>query len=202
MSTIIPLTPLDLGMASGLVLLLAALSLWMRLQLTTALLVAALRTTVQLLLIGLVLKTVFRSADPVWLSLIAAVMLAAAGYEVLRRQKRRFHGWWGLGIGTLAMLVSSFSITLMALTLIIQETPWYTPRYAIPLLGMLLGNTMNGISIGLDRLTGAAWDQREIVEGRLMLGYGAAAAIAPLRRECIRSALIPIINSMSAAGLV
>jgi putative ABC transport system permease protein len=90
----------------------------------------------------------------------------------------------------------------LALTVIIAETPWYTPRYAIPLLGMLLGNTMNGISIGLDRLTSTAWDQRDLVEGRLILGYTAAAAITPLRRECIRSALIPIINSMSAAGLV
>jgi len=202
MSTIIALTPLDLSIAATLILLLAALSLWMRLQLTTALLVAATRTTVQLLLIGLVLKALFKSAEPHWLGLIASVMLAAAGYEVLRRQRRRFRGWWGAGIGTVAMLVSSFSITLMALTLIIAETPWYTPRYAIPLLGMLLGNTMNGISIGLDRLTSTAWDQREIVEGRLLLGYSAQAAIAPLRRESIRSALIPIINSMSAAGLV
>jgi putative ABC transport system permease protein len=202
MNTIIPLTPLDLSMAAGLIVLLAALSLWMRLQLTTALVIAAARTTVQLLLIGLVLKTVFRSADPLWLSFIAAVMLAAAGCEVLRRQKRRFRGWWGLGIGTTAMLISSFTITFLALTVIIADTPWYTPRYAIPLLGMLLGNTMNGISIGLDRLTTAAWDQREVVEGRLLLGYTAAAAITPLRRECVRSALIPIINSMSAAGLV
>jgi len=202
MSTIIALTPLDLSIAACLVLLLAALSLWMRLQLATALLVAATRTTVQLLLIGLVLKAVFKSAEPLWLGIIAAVMLAAAGYEVLRRQRRRFRGWWGAGIGTTAMLVSSFSITVMALTLIIAETPWYTPRYAIPLLGMLLGNTMNGVSIGLDRLTSAAWDQREVVEGRLLLGYSAQEAISPLRRECIRSALIPVINSMSVAGLV
>jgi putative ABC transport system permease protein len=201
-SSIIALTPLDLTIAAGLVLILAALSLWMRLQLTTALTVAAARTTVQLLLIGVVLKAVFESADPLWLGCIAGIMLAAAGYEVLRRQRRPFRGWWGVGIGTAAMLISAFSITLMALTLIIAETPWYTPRYAIPLLGMLLGNTMNGISIGLDRLTGAAWDQRDLVEGRLLLGYTAAEAIAPLRRECIRSALIPIINSMSAAGLV
>jgi putative ABC transport system permease protein len=202
MNTIIPLTPLDLSTAAGLVVLLAALSLWMRLRLTTALVIAAARTTVQLLLIGLVLKMVFKSTEPLWLGLIAVVMLAAASYEVSRRQKRRFRGWWGLGIGTTAMLVSTFSITLMALTVIIAETPWYTPRYAIPLLGMLLGNTMNGVSIGLDRLTSTAWDQRDLVEGRLLLGYTAAAAITPLRRECIRSALIPIINKMSVAGLV
>jgi putative ABC transport system permease protein len=202
MNSIISLTPLDLGLSAGLIVLLAALSLWMRLQLTTALVIAATRTTVQLLLIGLVLKTVFKSADPLWLGLIAVVMLAAASFEVLRRQKRKFKGWWGVGIGTTAMLVSSFTITLFALTAVIAETPWYAPRYAIPLLGMLLGNTMNGISIGLDRLTSTAWDQRDLVEGRLLLGYTAAAAITPLRRECVRSALIPIINSMSAAGLV
>jgi putative ABC transport system permease protein len=70
------------------------------------------------------------------------------------------------------------------------------------LLGMLLGNTMNGIAIGLDRLTATAWDQRAILEGRLILGANWSQAIDPIRRESIRSGLIPIINAMAAAGLV
>jgi putative ABC transport system permease protein len=67
---------------------------------------------------------------------------------------------------------------------------------------MLLGNTMNGISIGLDRLTSTAWDQRGQIEGRLMLGHDWSRAIDRIRTQSIRSGLIPIINSMAAAGLV
>jgi putative ABC transport system permease protein len=200
--TIVSLTPLDLGMAACLVLVLALVSRSMRLRLEGQLLIAAVRTTAQLLLIGLVLKALFSHVHLGWMALTAIVMLMAAGREVMGRQKRRFTGIAGFGLGTLSMFISSFAITILALTVIVGPTPWYEPQYAIPLLGMLLGNTMNGISIGMDRLTGSAWEQRTMIEGRLMLGAPWHQAVESLRRESIRSGLIPIINSMMAAGLV
>jgi putative ABC transport system permease protein len=199
---IIPLTPFDLSLAALLMAALALLSLSMKLRLERQILVAAARTTVQLLLVGLVLKAIFSHVHLGWIALMAAVMLLAAGREVMDRQKRRFIGWRGFGIGTLSMCISSFTITVLALTVVIEIDPWYEPQYAIPLLGMLLGNTMNGIAIGLDRLTGMARDLRGAIEGRLILGQTAREAIGDIRRESIRGGLIPIINSMSAAGLV
>ncbi len=199
---IISLSPADLSLAAMLLIALAALSVRMKLGLAWQIIIAGLRTTVQLSLIGFVLKVIFAHAHVGWITLIACMMLMVAGWEVMRRQKRRFRGWWGFGVGTISMSVSSFSITLIALTLIISVNPWYTPQYAIPLLGMLLGNTMTGIAIGLDRMTQAAWDQRNIIETRLMLGQDWNQAIRDIRTESIRSGLIPIINSMSVAGLV
>ncbi len=35
---------------------------------------------------------------------------------------------------------------------VIGPDPWYAPQYAIPLLGMMPGNTMTGVSLALDRL--------------------------------------------------
>jgi len=199
---VIPLSPLDLSIAAGLVVALSWLSLRMDLGLSGRLLMAGFRTTVQLLLIGLVLRSIFTHVHLGWISLMALVMLAVAGREVMQRQRRRFSGWFGFGAGTLSMCVSSFSITVLALTVIIDIRPWYEPRYAVPLLGMMLGNTMNGIAIGLDRLTQTTWEQRSEVEGRLMLGQNWSAAISDIRKESIRSGLIPIINAMSIAGLV
>lgn len=200
--TIVALTPLDLCLAAGLIAILAMLSLRLHLGLVGSLVVAAVRTTVQLLLIGLVLKALFSHVNIIWMALVAAVMLLAAGREVTARQKRRFIGWWGYGMGAMSMFISSFSIAVLALGVIIQAKPWYTPQYAIPLLGMLLGNTMNGVSIGLDRLMSTAWDQRAVIEGRLILGQTWSQAIEAIRRESVRSGLIPIINAMMAAGLV
>ena len=144
---VIPLTPLDISLAALLLLGLAIISWWLRLGASRQLLIGGLRTTVQLLLVGLLLKWLFIQANPLWLFLIAMVMLLIAGREVNQRQKRPLRGWWGYGLGTLAMFLSSFTITLVALTVIINIKPWYEPQYAIPLLGMLLGNTMNGISL-------------------------------------------------------
>ncbi|MDR3412570.1 MAG: ABC transporter permease [Formivibrio sp.] len=55
------------------------------------------------------------------------------------------------------------------IALVIGTVPWYAPQYAIPLLGMVLGNTMNGISLGLDRLTQDAVQKRLMIETRLAL---------------------------------
>ena len=201
-ATTISLSPLDLSIAALLVLALAVVSRRMKLNLSGMIVVAALRTTVQLGLVGLVLKAVFAALHPLWMALMAAVMLLAAAREVMARQQRRFAGGWGFGLGAVSMFVSSFAITIFALVTVIGVRPWYTPQYAIPLLGMMLGNTMTGIALGLDRLTEAAWERRTIIEGRLMLGHPWSEAIGEIRRSSARSAMVPTINSMAAAGLV
>jgi putative ABC transport system permease protein len=199
---VILLSHSDLAIAASLVVLLALLSLRLQAGISAQLLIAALRTAVQLTLIGLVLKTLFANAHLGWVSLLALLMLLVAGREVMARQERRFAGWWGYSIGTVSMFLSSFTVTIFALVAILGDSPWYAPQYAIPLLGMLLGNTMSGIAIALDRLTQSAWQQRGVIEARLMLGERARDAIADLRRQAIRSGLIPIINAMAAAGIV
>lgn len=199
---VISLSPIDLTIAALLVFATAVLSWILKLGISSRLIIAGFRTTVQLLLIGLVLKTLFESVHPGWIFLMVLIMLIAASREVVSRQKFRFTGIWGFNLGMVSMSISSFSITMMALMVIINVKPWYTPQYAIPLLGMLLGNTMNGIAVGLDRLTTSSRDLRHIIEARLIMGEEWKNAIGDIRRESIRSGMIPIINSMSAAGIV
>jgi putative ABC transport system permease protein len=199
---LISLTPLDLGISAVMVLLLALLSWRLHVGIEKSLLIAALRTVVQLSLLGLVLQQVFNQTSLPLIALITLVMLSVAGYEVMARQSRRFKGWWSMGIGTSSMFISSFSITLLAVTVIVRVDPWYTPQYLIPLLGMLLGNTMNGIAIALNSLTRMASEQKGQIEARLILGHTWQQAILPIRRESLKSGLIPIINSMTTAGIV
>jgi putative ABC transport system permease protein len=199
---IIILSPIDLAIAAFLVITMALLSWILRFGISLRLIIASLRTTLQLLLLGLILKTLFTTIYHAWLAVMAVVMLLAASREVISQQKLKFSGMWSFGVGMISMCISSFSITIMALLVIIQVDPWYTPQYAIPLLGMLLGNTMNGIAIGLDRLTTTAWDLRSTIETRLTLGEPWNQAIGDIRRESFRSGMIPIINAMSVAGLV
>ena len=199
---LISLTPLDLSVAALLVLGLAVISWRMRLGVERRLLVAASRSVIQLTLLGLVLKTLFEQTSFLLIGGLALFMLGMAGYEVMARQERKFAGFWGMGIGTLSMFISSFSITLLALHLVVKVEPWYTPQYLIPLLAMLLGNTMSGMAIALDNLTQSAWQQRGSIEARLMLGHTWDQAIGDLRRRALRSGLIPIINAMAAAGVV
>lgn len=198
----IHLSYLDLMLAAVLVLLLALTSRRFHPRLAGQLLIAAVRTVIQLTLIGLVLKALFASVNLVWIGILSLVMLFIAGHEVMARQHRRFSGRWGYGIGVVSMFISSFSVTLFALLIVVRNEPWYQPQYAIPLLGMLLGNTMNGIALALDRLTQMAWDQRALIEAQLMLGHSMQQAIVEIKKQVFRSGLIPIINAMAAAGIV
>ena len=56
-------------------------------------------------------------------------------------------------MGTGCMMMASVLVTVFALLIAVRPNPWYDPRYAIPLLGMILGNCMTGIGLGLDTLT-------------------------------------------------
>lgn len=199
---LISLSAPDLGIASVLVLLLALLSFKARLGVERQIVIAGFRTVLQLLLIGVVLKTIFAAVHLGWITLLSVVMLLMAGREVMARQKYRLKGWWGFGLGTMAMFVSSFFITLIALFVIIRVDPWYAPQYSIPLLGMMLGNTMTGISLGLDRLNHTVWQQRSVIEARLMLGWTWSGAISDIRHDSIRTGMMPMINAMAAAGIV
>ncbi len=192
----------DLAMAAALVALNALLSIGLRLGLEKRLTIAAVRMVVQLSLVGLVLKALFAAPSP-WITLaVVVLMVLFAGREVLARQSRRFTGWWTYGLGTGSMMMAALLVTILALTTQVRPDPWYDPRYAIPLLGMILGNTMNGVSLGLDRLLNGAVRERLSIEARLALGHDFSAAMRPVVRDAVRGGLIPIVNTMSAAGVV
>ena len=192
----------DLGLASILVLIDAGLSLLLGLGIHRSLLAAAVRMAVQLALVGFVLTALFSVVSPFWTGLAALVMIMFAGYEVMQRQDRRLSGWWSFGVGTSCMTMASVLVTVFALLTALRPNPWYDPRYAIPLLGMILGNCMTGIALGLNTLTTNLTLRRAGVEARLMLGATRWQAVAPVTQDALRSALMPTINSMAATGLV
>ncbi|MEE2970674.1 MAG: iron export ABC transporter permease subunit FetB [Pseudomonadota bacterium] len=198
----IALSPVDIAIAATLLILNAALSIFLRLRLEKQMLVAAARMVVQLLLMGLVLKTLFNLNSALLTSLIALLMMLFAGREVMARQKRRLKGWWSYGLGTTSMVFACALVTIFALTTQIRPDPWYDARFALPMLGMILGNTMTGVALGIDRLLTGAAAERTAIEARLALGHPREEAFGGVIREAMRTGLIPTVNAMSAIGLV
>lgn len=196
------LTPFDLALAAGLVLALGVVQVLLGLGLFRTLALNSVRMVLQLLLVGVILEAVFEAATLPWIALIALVMMALAGYEVVARQKRAIRGWHGYVIGLAAMSATALIVTVLALTFVIETDPWYTPQYAIPLLGMILGNTMTGIGLALNNLTQTAWQSRREIEARLVLGHSVRDATAELRSDSMRAGLIPTLNMLAAAGVI
>ncbi|MEK9723752.1 MAG: iron export ABC transporter permease subunit FetB [Rhodospirillaceae bacterium] len=192
----------DLASAAALLAINAGLSIAFRLGLAKRLAVAAVRMVVQLTLVGLVLKGLFAVQSP-WLTLaVALIMVGFAGREAVARQDRTFAGYWTYGIGTTCMCVAALTVTLFAVTTQFEAAHWFDARYAIPLLGMILGNTMNGVSLCLDRLLAMAHDHRVAIEARLALGHDAPTALSGVGRQAIRAGMTPTVNAMATTGLV
>ncbi len=192
----------DLAIAAALVLASAASSLALHLRVHRQLLWAATRMVVQLLLVGLVLRLVFRAGSAPATLLIVLLMIGAAAREVAVRPAERLRGWANYRIGAMVVGAASIATVSFALVTAIQPTPWYDPRYAIPLMGIVLGSVLNSASLALDSFYGGLTTSRAAIEARLALGATAREAFAPLVRDAIRRGLIPLINQMSAAGII
>ena len=200
--TPILLTPADLAIAALLIVVDGALSVVLRLGLHRQLAIAAGRMVVQLLLIGAVLRYVFALASP-WATLaVVLAMVAVAGREVAVRPEQRLFRLGNYLIGGAAVAFATGITSVLALTTALRPHPWYDAHYAIPLAGIILGNVLNAASIALDALLGGVVRERAAIEAQLCLGATFHQAMARLLREAIRRGLLPIINSMSASGIV
>ncbi|MEB3213785.1 MAG: iron export ABC transporter permease subunit FetB [Leptolyngbyaceae bacterium] len=176
------------------------LSVALRLGLERSLFFATLRTIVQLLLIGFVLEWLFRQDNPVVVLAIALGMTAIAASAAVNRTQRRFAGmYWD---SFLSIVASAGLVTGLSLTGIVRVDPWYDPQYLIPILGMILGNTLNGISLGLDRFLTSLVDRQSQIETLLTLGATRWEAAHPQVSDAVRTGMIPIVNSMMVVGLV
>lgn len=190
----------QLGFAAVLILVNLALSVWLRLGLGKSLAIASARMVTQLLLVGFILEYIFALRSPLAVVGIGIVMASFAGFAAVNRTRRRFAGIYFNSL--ISVLASAFVVTGAALLGIINVSPWYEAQYAIPLLGMLLGNILNGISLALDRFMEGAVRERGLIESKLALGATRWEAAHTLLRESLRTGMIPTINSMMVMGVV
>ena len=192
----------DLVAASLLILLDAALSLVLRLNVHRQILVAAVRMVVQLLVVGLVLRYVFATASVGATLAVILFMVGAATREVATRPKQRLARRMNYHISAAVVACSGFATVLLALATAVRPSPWYEPRYAIPLMGIVLGSVLNAASLALDGILDGVVRERGRIEARLALGTPFRDAIAPLVKSATRRGMIPVANQMSAAGII
>ena len=195
------ISALDLALSATLLLLNAGLSLLLGLGIARSLLIAALRTVVQLLLVGMVLKTVFALKSPWLIGAVVLFMGVSAAIEINARQQRRLRGAWSFGIGAgtatlAAVLAASLGVSLLG------AQPWWEPHVVIPMAGIVLGNVMNGVSVTLNAFTSGLTRERAAIEAQLELGATRLQALSGLLQSAIKSGMIPIVNQMSAAGII
>ncbi len=200
--TYVSLSNFDLVIAAGLLLINGALSLAFRLGLERSLAIAAVRMVVQLGAIGFVLRFIFAQTSPAWTVALALVMVIAAGREVWARQTNPFKGWWTYGLGTSTLLFVGILGTVFGVAGLIGPEPWYAARFILPIMGMMLGNALTGVSLALETLTATARRERTAIEARIALGDTRLQALQEALRQALKTGTMPIINAMAASGIV
>ncbi len=197
---VIALGPFHLLLATALVVVAGVISVLLKLGLEKRLAVAAIRTVVQLGLVGVILERVFALDNPGLVLLLVLVMTVFAAREAVARTGR---GYRGIGIDAwLTMAGSCLLVGTVVTQVVVGVQPWYDPQYVIPLFGMILGNSLNGMALCLDRFIDHLASRSSELE--LYIAYGATRreTLAVPLRTAVRTGMIPIINAMSVVGIV
>ena len=198
--TAVPISDTQLALALVLVLAAGSVSALLRLGLLRSLVWGTVRTVVQLLLIGQVLLIIFSIDNPLVLIATVALMSFAAAWTARARTPHvTSHP---LGLAYISLFASTLIVSVTVCALIIRPEPWYTARIAIPISGMILGNSMNGISLALDRLSSEVKNRSSEIETLLLLGACRSMAIRDPLKVALRAGMIPTINSLKTVGIV
>jgi putative ABC transport system permease protein len=200
MNDFIELGPLQLALAALLIVAAGVVSMALRLGVERRLGIAALRTVIQLGLLGLILEQIFALRNPVLVVGLLLLMTVFAAREAVTRASRQYRGI--LVDAWLTMAATCLVVGGLVTQVVVGVEPWYEPQYVIPLLGMILGNSLTGISLCLDRFMDHLVVRSAEVELRIAFGATRREALEAPLRDAVRTGMIPIINSMAAAGIV
>ena len=164
-------------------------------------LIASIRMTIQLILTGYLLIYLFNNPSPLYTLLILIAMETFAVYNIITRAKGKLSAKLKQIIA-FSMILGTVSCLLYFLLVVVNLSPWYDPQYFIPIAGMLIGNSMTGISLGVNHLVEGMKLQKNLVEGALMLGATPKMAAKHIVNNAFDAAILPTINSMVGMGIV
>jgi len=146
---------------------------------------ATLRMLIQLLLVGYVLVYIFEADQPWVIISVLVIMLVVASWISIRPLRNKQPHLYLNAL--VAISVGGVPTLALVTQAVIDVQPWFSPRVVVPLAGMIFAGSMNTVSLSAERF------QAEIDRG---------VPYIQARRSALHAALIPMINSLFAVGLV
>ena len=146
---------------------------------------ATARMLAQLLAVGFVLVFIFESDSPLFIAGVVGVMLLAASHIAIRPIPQATPRSYAVALVSIS--VSSLATLALVTHFVIGVEPWFSPRYVVPLAGMIIAGAMNAISLAGERM------HVEISRGE---------SFETARRTAFKGSIIPITNSLFAVGIV
>ncbi len=166
---------------------------------TKLLLLASFRMTVQLVLAGLILTYIFGNPQPAFVVIYIIIMVGYSIRRVLSKNKDiniNFKIAVALSMGLSGVIVLAFFV------LAVVGEDIFNPQYTIPLAGMIIGNAMTGMTLGLKTFTENIKKQRNKIDALLNLGVTPKKILLPYVNNSLETALLPTLNNMLGMGIV
>lgn len=196
------LTFADIGVAAALLVAPLLASHLLGLGLAARLATSAARAAVQLAVLAyVILEPLFSSRSPLAIGLYLCFMFVVTALEASGRCGYAYPRMFVDAL--LTVIVSVGSVLALSLVLVLRsQSPWWSPRFLVPIVGMLLGNGMSATVLGLDRVLTELAQRKASVELRLSLGATVREAVRPAIRAAFIAGLTPNLNQLAIVGLV
>ena len=151
----------------------------------TEIIYATTRMVIQLLLVGYVLIYIFNDNNIYLGIFILSFMFFVSSWIALRNTQNKTLSHFYKIIASI--VISNIFHIILIINFILDFDHFYEPRYVIPIAGMIIANSMNVISLAIERFEKEFSKNEDFEEAR---------------RVSFKSAMIPQINSLFAVGLV
>lgn len=178
------------------VLLAVLLSFMQNLGLEKEMIYSIFRAFLQLSIIGFVLQFIFNQDNSGWIVLAYLFMVSVAGYTAGQRAKHVPRGKYVAGVSILA------GTTLTMFVLVVLNVFPFTPRYIIPVAGMMVGNAMTVTGVTMKRLRDDIKLQMSLVETALALGATPRQATLEQVKRALVISLSPVLDNAKTVGLI
>ncbi|ADC69867.1 conserved hypothetical protein [Methanocaldococcus sp. FS406-22] len=152
---------------------------------------------IQLFILGFVLLYIFASGM-IGAFLMIFVMIILASYLIMREIELKNKTKLFISLFITFLTTTTVSLAI----LIIPKVVKFEPIYVIPLMGMVIGNTMNTIHLALDKIIDMVKSERDILWGYLALGASEIEALRPFIKNAVKSAVIPQMNRTKSVGVI
>jgi len=166
--------------------------------------IAGIRMFGQLLIMGTVLWWVFSVKSLIITLSLVILMVLVAAHTSRDRVIRSYNGPVRPSMIPFLIAVSiAMSVSLiLGVGIILRPTPWFDPQYIIPLVGMIMGNSMNVSSLSAERFVSSVVREVHLVETLLGLGLSPHQACSSFMKSALKASLMPTINTMMVVGIV
>ncbi len=166
---------------------------------TKLLIIASVRMTIQLTLAGYILMYIFENPSPIFVCTYVLLMSMFAVYRILSVNKGLNRKFQLIIAGSIS--ISAIIIVLFFITVVVGESI-FNPQYTIPISGMIIGNAMTGITLGVKTFMSKIKDSKLQIEVLLNQSAKPNNILKPFVNTALETALLPTINSMLGMGIV